>query len=119
MEPEDIKALMVCGGEGAICGAIVAVIFRRAQHPYAATALWSFVSATLLALACVAVAGAVYSTRRFGFNPGRAILAAISTAFFLMFSAPIFCGIPAMLTGMATQGVLQLFLRWNRTAPPR
>src|SRR3954463_15491524 len=100
MAPEDINAILIYGGGGALYGAVVGVIFHRHEHPLVQTAIWSLIGAPLIALCFVASAGAVESTRRFGLNPGRAIGAAFSAAFFLIFSAPIVCGVPAVITGL-------------------
>jgi len=110
MAREDITAILIYGGGGALCGVVAAAIFCRHKNPFIATAIASLISAPLIALSFVAVAGAVESTRRFGFNPALAIAAALSTAFFLVFSLPVVCGVPALLAGMATQCLLQRLL---------
>jgi len=114
MAQEDLIAILIYGGGAALCGAITAIIFCRRQHPFIGTAAWSFLGAPLLALLIVAIFGAVESTRRFGFNPGWAIGAALSSVFFLMFSVPILCGVPALTAGLVTQCLLQLLLRLSR-----
>src|SRR5262245_45824606 len=111
MAREDLTAILIYGGGGALCGVVVAVVFRNHRNPLTATVVATLISAPLIALSFVAVAGAVESTRRFGFNPGRAIAAALSTVFFLVFSLPIVCGVPAVLSGLATQCLFHSLLR--------
>ena len=107
MEYEDIIPLLVFGGGGAFCGAVVAVIFRRDQHPFSQTALWSAIVAPLVALCFVAISVMVATLWRFGFNPVLAIGAVLSSAFFLAFSLPVVCGVPAVIAGLAMQCGIQ------------
>jgi hypothetical protein len=107
VERSDIVPLLVFGGGGAFCGIVIAVLCRRTQHPYLQTAFASLIGAPATVLFILAVGGAVASIERFGFNPGRAILAAIGTVFMLMFSLSVVCGIPGVIAGLITQSILQ------------
>jgi hypothetical protein len=111
MAPEDINAILIYGGGGALFGAVTAIVFCRSKHPFIGTAVYSLFGAPLFALVIVGFFGAVESIRQVGFNPALAIAAAISTALFLSIGLLIFCGAPSLIAGFATQCVIQLLSR--------
>jgi hypothetical protein len=110
MSREDVTAILIYGGGGALSGVVFAFLFCRHRNPLIATTIASLIGAPLIALSFVAIAGAAESTRRFGFNPARAIAAALSTVFFLVFGLPVVCGVPATIAGFTTQCLLQRLL---------
>src|SRR3954453_1093660 len=108
MEYVDIIPILIFGGGGVFCGAVVAVIFRGHQHPFAQTVLWSAIVAPLVALSFVAISVMVATIWRFGFNPVLAIGAVLSSVFFLIIPLPVVCGVPAVITGLAMQCGIQI-----------
>lgn len=107
MEYEEIVPILVFGGSGAFCGGIVAVTFRRHQHPFAQTVLWSAIVAPLVALAFVVFVVIVATIWRFGFNPIWVIGAVLWSVVVLAFSLPVVCGVPAAIAGLITQCGIQ------------
>lgn len=107
MEYEEIIPILIFVGGGAICGAVVAVVFRRHQHPFSQTAIWSAIVVPLVALSFVAISVMVATIWRFGFNPLSVIGAVLSSVFFLIIPLPVVCGVPAVITGLAMQCGIQ------------
>src|SRR5207248_1119082 len=113
MEIEEFSGILLYANAGAVFGAIVALLSCRSPHPFKSTIVGSGIGGPMAMLFFVAISGAWESIRRFGFDPIRAIAAAVGICFFAVFAVPVICGLPAMLTGLAAQAQLQRMKKKN------
>src|SRR5262245_39481771 len=110
MERDELTGILVYCDAGAVFGVIAALLLCRSREPFKLTLIWSGIGAPAAVLFAAAIMGAVEFARRVGFDPLKAIAAAVGIFLFGVYLLPVFCvisGLPAIITGLAAQAQLQ------------
>lgn len=107
MESEDIRAIVVFGSVGVVCGVISAVCFRRSRRPYLSTSIGAFVMAIGVALVGAFILEAAHAVIKQGYSFGEALSFGLRAAFILAFVVPFVTGAPAAIAGLLVQWLLQ------------
>jgi len=113
MEAADIKAFLIYGGIGAVCGLLIALFCRRSPQPFMWTAVISLAAAILAALAVIFVGETIHSMTSAGFSLGQALQSGLAAACLFGFVVAFVCGWSAALAGLAFQCILQR--SWRRS----
>jgi MFS family permease len=115
VEPQDIKAFVLVGAIGAICGALVVLAVARTKHPYVWTLTASPLAAAIGCGVFFGIAGAIQSFTQDNLPLGSILWNGL-IAFGIL--GPLFgvsAGGVAVLAGLLLQWVVQNVLR----RPPR
>jgi hypothetical protein len=118
MEFKELMAFLAFGSFGAVIGLVVALFFRRRSNPYIGTMLGAFAIATAAGIMVVFVLGAIERVTQSVTTLTDAILGGLGAAFLLMFALPFVCGVPAALSGVVIQHLLQRRKTSGTSQPP-
>lgn len=116
MAPEDVAALLLFGGIGALSGCSTALPCRGSRHPFLWSSLLAFVIAILVGLSVSVVLQACQVISEGGKSTGDALKSGLAAAALLSFAMPVACGAPAAIAGIGIQYVLRRF-RIGRIPP--